>query len=427
MMEVINGNKPVTFEKNVFLSEILGARLSVKGHVVDGKLNDFVIVETGRLPEVTHLYITRKFGRPPLVIPWTLVADWSSKKIDINNGDLNNYINNAAEEKILLKDYILDKKVLDVEGREVEVVYDIKLVEVNGRLLVSEVDLSKYGRLRRVGLKGLANLIYKNEDISEQIISWAYIQPLPEHISSFKGNIKLNVLKEKLSDMHPVDLADILEELEPEQRVDIIDNLELEHASDTLEEIDPNVQRDIVIALTKEKAAKLINDMTPAQAADILAVLPSDERDIIVSMLDAENQEKVKANLEQQEENIINFTTLSFLTFTPKQTVGEALEIYRKTAKDKDVITYLYVLDEESKLAGVVDIKEVLMAEDNFLLLDIMTDIVITLNEDDNLSEAIEMFKRYDLRAIPVVNDEDKVLGVLTSRDMLNLKHRFLE
>lgn len=421
----MTNKKQVSLDKELFLSEIMGAKVFVEKTLI-GKLEDFVISETGKLPEVTHIYVLRKYGRPPLTIPWSLVSNWTTKDIKINSCELNNFLNNASEEKILLKDYILDKKVLDVEGREVEVVYDIKLIEVNSKLLVSEVDLSKFGRLRRMGLKGLASLFYKNEDISDQIISWTYIQPLPEQIGSFKGNIKLNVLKEKLSDMHPVDLADILEELEPEQRIDIIENLDIEHASDTLEEIDPNVQRDIVIALTKEKAAKLINDMTPAQAADILAVLPASERDIIVSMLDAENQEKVKANLEQQEENIINFTTLSFLTFSPKQTVGEALKIYRKTAKDSDVITYLYIVDD-GKLTGVVDIKEVLMAEDSFLLLDIMTDIIISLNEDDNLSEAIDMFKRYDLRAIPVVNEDDKILGVLTSRDTLNLKHRSLE
>ena len=127
--------------------------------------------------------------------------------------------------------------MLDIEDNEVEVVYDIRMTYTNGALFVTDVDLSRYGLLRRLGLKWLADLIYRpKEKGNPDIISWKYIQTLPENIDSFKGNVKLTVLKERLHDIDPVDLADIIEELDPSQRAAVFHELNVEHASDTLEE-----------------------------------------------------------------------------------------------------------------------------------------------------------------------------------------------
>src|SRR5665811_1812312 len=225
------------FQPFYFLSEILGAKVVLRGKKI-GKLSDIIIKENGKIPVVTHFYITRSFGNPSLLIPWENIRSMIDKEIVIDIEDKEKYEGVPGEEAVLLKDYILDKKVLDIEDREVEVVYDVKLVIKNNNLYVSEVDLSRYGLLRRMGLKGFANIIYKLADkIKDETISWTYIQPLPTKISTFKGNVKLKILKEKLSEIHPVDLADILEELDPEQRVTIFDKLETEHASNVLEAV----------------------------------------------------------------------------------------------------------------------------------------------------------------------------------------------
>lgn len=410
-----------------FLSEVLGAKITLNGTKI-GKLSDFVIVETSKLPEVTHLYVIRQFGKPALLLPVNLVTAWGVKNINISETDLSKYLYEYSDDLVLLKDYILDKKVLDVEDREVEVVYDIKLCLIGDKLYVSEVDLSRYGLLRRMGLKAIANYIYKSDSkIQDEIISWMYIQPLPQKLGRFKGDVKLKVLKETLSEMHPVDIADILEEMEPSQRATLFADLDPEQASDTLEEIDPNVQRDLVISMKKEKAAQLINDMTPAQAADVLAVLPSFEREEIEKLLDKETFEKVNSIIDLQEESITNLSTDSILKFSPEETVGHALKEYRKIAKDKDVIMYLYIVDESDILLGVIGIKEMLQENDETFLKDIMIDNVIALDEDSNLKEASAMFTRYGFRAIPITNESDKIIGAVTFRDMMKLKHRFLE
>ena len=408
------------------LTDIIGYRVMLRGKRI-GKLADLVVVEHIKLPEVTNVVIARPFGNPSIVVPFEKVLAIEPKTVTIEIDSFDAFVRELRPDEILLKDHVLDKKVVDIEGREVEIVYDIRLVKRAGKLYVTDVDLSRYGLLRRVGLKRLASFIYNLADkIKEQTVSWAFIQPLPPTMSLFKGDVKLNILKEKLSDMHPVDLADILEELDRDQRVAIFDGLDTAQASDTLEEIDPNVQRDLVFSLRKERVAELIDEMTPGQAADILSVLALEDATAILKMLSPENAKKIESILKKQEENILNFTTQEFLKLSPGMTAGEVQDEFRSLARGKDVIMYLYVVDGEDKLLGVIDIKELLMAKDADRLGDIMTETIISLNPDNTLKEASAMFARYGFRAIPVTDENDRILGVIHYRDMMNLNHRFL-
>lgn len=410
-----------------FLSEIINKKVVLSGKKI-GKLLDIIIVETGKIPEVTHFIAARPFGYPSLVIPWENIKEIKSGEIIIDVDDVKKYEGEPAENQVLLKDHILDKKVLDLDGNEVEVVYDIKMVLRNNKLYVSDVDFSKYGLLRRMGLKGIANFIYNLADkIKNETISWTYIQPLPEQISSFKGDVRLNVLKEKLPEIHPVDLADILEELDPGQRLAIFNELDSEHASDTLEEIEPRVQRDLISSINKERAAELINQMTPAQAADVLSILPAADADDILKLIDKENADKVQPLLDKHDDKILDFSTPDILRFSRYVTARYVLDRFRYAAKGKDVIMYIYVTDENDKLCGVIDIRELLQSELEARLDDIMTTSVISLNSNDTLTEASEMFSRYSFRAIPVVDNEDLLLGAVSYRDVMELKHRFVD
>jgi CBS domain-containing protein/sporulation protein YlmC with PRC-barrel domain len=414
-------------EEVFFLSEIVRAKAFVRGKKI-GTLSDLVIVENGKLPEVTQVCVARPFGDPSLLVPWPKVASLTAKEVHLDIEEVKQYEGEPVPDAVLLKDHILDKKVLDTEGREVEVVYDIKLALRNNKLYVTDVDLSKYALLRRMGLKGIANFLSNlGEKIRKQVISWTYIQPLPTQISSFKGDVRLKTLKDKLEDMHPVDLADILEEMEHKQRVAVFNELDANKASDILEEIEPTVQRDLVSSLKKEKVAQLVDQMTPGQAADILSILPLEEANAVVKLLSPENASKVQTILERQEEQIVNFCTLDVLKFAPAVTVEQTLDEYHRTAKEKDVIMYIYVVDENEKLVGVLDIRELLQANDKEILKNVMVPDVISLKANSTLKEAQEMFARYDFRAIPITDDNDKFLGVLPYRDMKTIRQAFGE
>src|SRR5208337_4495038 len=163
-------------------------------------------------------------------------------------------------------------------------------------LYVTDVDFGRYGLMKRLHLKPHIKILFGDSSkfLKKETLSWSYVQPLQENIGRFKGRVKLNVLKEKLPEIHPVDLADILEELSEEQRLVIFNELETGQASDTLEEIEPRVQRELISSIKKERAAELINEMTPAQAADILAILPAEEADGILKLIDQENAQKIQ-------------------------------------------------------------------------------------------------------------------------------------
>jgi CBS domain-containing protein len=414
-----------TADQEIFLSEILGIPVVLKEKKI-GTLGDLIIVETARIPEVKSLYVKRSFGYPSLIIPWENVVELGGQRIIVNIPALEPFEANPPEDALLLKDYVMDKKVLDLEESEVEVVYDIRLVQRNKKLYVTDVDTGKSARLRRFGL-GKISRVFSSEEPEDQMISWTYIQPLPNNIGSFKGDVKLKVLKENLAEIHPVDLADIIEELDHDQRMAVFASLDNEHASDTLEEIEPNVQRDLIASLDIAKVVPLISIMTPGQAADVLSVIPHSQAEDILEALSPEMVKKVKAITEKQEEKVIHYTTQKILRFLPDTLVEFVQNDYPNHARGKDVIMYIYVVDAQEHLLGVVDLKELLIADDKAPLSAIMSEHVITLNTESTLKEASQEFERYGFRALPVTDDEEHLIGAIPYRDVMDLTHHLLE
>jgi CBS domain-containing protein len=414
-------------EKRYFLTELIGARAYLHGKKI-GKLTDVIVVDQGKLAEVTHFQISRPFGDPALLVPQQKTRSLGPREITLDIEAPQSYVRGLLPGEIPLRDYLLDKKVLDIEGREVEVVYDIRLAVTGDKIYVSDVDISRYGLLRQLGLGAFANRLSKRSDNSEKnLIPWSYIQPLPPQLGALKGDLKLSILKERLAEIHPVDLADILEELDSSQRATIMEGLDTEHASDTLEEVEPAVQRDIVRSLRKDRVAELIREMTPGQAADILSVLPSDDKKSILKLLELSQVTKIEEILEEQDLHVISFASTRFFKFPPEITVEEAQLKCREMAKRIDVVMYLYIVDPNDKLLGVADIKDLFMAGDNELLKDLMVDNVITLNPGSTMKEALNLFTRYNFKALPVVGVNNVILGAVPYRDVMNVKHRVLE
>ena len=414
-------------EQEIFLSEVIGRRVTGQKKRI-GKLSDLVIVETEPLPLVTHIVVSRPFGHHQLLIPIDLVSEIGSQGVLVAVERPGEFELDPAAGAVLLKDYVLDKKVFDVDDKEVEMVYDVRLVRRNGIVYVTDVDTSRFGLLRRIGLKRLATYIYAHgEGMDEEMISWRFIQPLPSTITAFKGNVKLKVLKETLEKIHPMDLADILEDLDPDQRVMIFSELETETASDALEEIEPNVQRELISSLSRDRVVQLIDEMTPGQAADLLSVLPHADVNDLLELLNQVNAQKIRAILEKQEETILNYASMNCLMVSPDKTAEQVQEEYQKAACGMDVVMYLYIVDKDQHLIGVLDIKELLQAGDEQLMREIMIPEVIALTPESTLKEAYALFERYNLRALPMTDEENRLVGVIPYRDIMNLKHNFLE
>ncbi|MDD5385264.1 MAG: CBS domain-containing protein [Gallionella sp.] len=412
----------VVLEQKFFLSEIIDRKVYLINQKI-GRLNDVVIVETEKLPEVSHFVVNRPFGYPSLLLPWARLTLISNTEIVFDVSDPAEYERLPAEGSILLRSHVLDKKILDMDDHEVEVVYDISLEFKGDKLYVSEVDLSRRRILRRLGLKSLADWLSRQRE-KDTMISWIYVQRLPEHIGTFKGHVKLNVLKENISDIHPVDLADILEELDGDQRLAVFKELEPEHASDTLEEVEPRVQRELIHAMEKRHAAQLINAMSPAQAAVIIAALPTTEAGELLHMINKDSAARVQKIIDEHDENILLYTTQKFMKMPEFTRVDDVMTDFRKIAQDMDVIMYVYVTDEQDTLKGVVDLRELIAARPGQRLGEIMVDHVIGLSPDDTLRDAVDMFNRYSFRAIPITDAENRLLAVVSFRDIRGIEPR---
>jgi CBS domain-containing protein len=377
-------------------------------------------IRLGRLyPEVVNLIVGRSFGRPPLEVPFTYVTSIDTRRtmVEVPAGvKLREFDQETS--RILVKDMILDKKIIDTDEYEVEIVYDIHLLHAEGRMLVVHVDVTKAGMLRRLHFGWLARLLW-GEVKDTELLPWKYVQSLPTDIDRFHGNVKLTVSREKISDIHPADLADILEELSGEERMAVFNTLDTETAADTLEEAEPRVQRELVASLRRDRLAELFHTMTPAQIADILEILPRVDAEALKKSLSAEEVRKVSELLDAHDVKLPSLATERFLALPDSALVRQALTRFRSRTKRYDVIMYVYVTTAEGTLKGVVDIRELIQNRSDETLRNIMTEQIVTLAPTDTLADAASEFSKYGFRALPMVDEDRKLLGVVRYKDLL--------
>ncbi|HXX87109.1 MAG TPA: CBS domain-containing protein [Candidatus Acidoferrum sp.] len=402
-------------EQQFYLSDLIGKKI-LNGKEKIGKLYDLVVKENGaKFPVVTHIIVGRPFGDHFLLIEWEKVVSISQKEITVNIGNIFEYEKELAEKAILLRDYILDKKILDVTNREVEIVYDIKLVENKNKLYVTSVDTSRGRLLKRMKLGFLAN--DHPEAVKNATLSWLYIQPL-ENISSFSGDIKLKVLREKLAELPSVDLADVLEVLEEDERTELFASLDTKTAAAALDATEPRIQRQILSTISLERIAQIFNHLSPMEIADMIWILPQKDSEEIKQILNKEVAEKVKKIISEYDIPASTLALHRYLVFPSNTLVEDAFTRYRKEAPKSDVTMYIYVKDDEEQLKGVIDINELLQADPNATLEQIMTRHVVTVRPSTMRGELEVIFRKYRFRALPVIDESRKIVGVVREKDV---------
>lgn len=403
-----------------FSSELVRDRvIQQPAGTVIGRLKDLEIKMNGIYPEVINLIVDRSFGRPSLEIPFSYVKSMDAKKIvvEIPTGiTLKEFKDEPM--RIMIRDMILDKRIIDTDEYEVEVVYDIHLLHAEGKMYVVHVDISKAGMLRRLHLGWLYRLLYGGSK-ETGLLSWRYVQSLPSDIDRFHGDVKLKISWDKIRDIHPADLADILEELNTAERLSIFNALDTETAADTLEETEPRVQRQLIASVRRERIVELLNTMAPAQIADILEILPRAEAEALKGSLPKEASSKVNELLSEHVVSLMTIATHRYLALPETTTVNEALTKFQDRTKRYDVKMYVYVVTPDGMLRGVVDILELIQANPDETLGKLMTRQVVTLSPDDSISDAAREFGKYDFRALPMVDKGGKLIGAIRHKDYL--------
>jgi len=413
--------------QHFYLTDIFGTKVVMNGKKI-GVLSDLTIHAEDKTGQVEHISVSRMFGDKPLFIPWKFVSAFSLEEIKVTISNIKDYEKEPTDHDVLLKDQVIDKRIIDTKDNEVEVAYDIKLIYKDGNLFITDVDLSKFRMFKRLGMRAIGKFLqFFAGKMQDKTISWNFIQPLPTGMGPFKGDIRLNILKENLSAIHPVDLAHILEEMTYGQRSTIFKQLTLSQASQTLEALDPSLQGDIVESLTKEKTLELFDLMTPGQIADVLSALPRNMSFPLVQLLDDDTKNRVEGILEKQEQYVKNLMTQKIIKCHKEDVVKEIQDSFAHLAKHKDVAMYLYIVDEEERLVGVIDIKELLEAKETETLGDIMIKNIEILRPRSTYKEAAEIFAKYNFRAVPVADKHKKLLGAVTYTDLMKFKKRFVD
>ena len=404
------------FLGELFISDILKKPvLDPKGDEL-GRVKDFVVVKGEPLPKISSIIIVRKKGL--LNLPWTVLNIFNKRIISANvyGEALQSY--ELDEKDLLLVRDILDKQIVDVNGVKVVRVNDVKLEGYDTEAVLLAVDVGMRGILRRLGFErggeDLMRLFKKH--LPYNLISWNYIQPFEPKLTK----ISLTVPRQMLSELHPADIADIISQVSHKEGATFFKDLDVDVAAEALSELKPETQVDIITGMDTDKAADIIEEMQPDEAADILSDLPVDKAKEILESIEKEEAEDIQELLSHEEDTAGGLMTNVFIAYPPETTVRKAIENFKKDAEEIEIVYYIYVIDADEKLLGIVSLRDLLLADLDAKLSDIMETKVKTVTPETDEMEVAEIISKYNLVALPVVDIEGFMFGIVTVDDVLD-------
>jgi magnesium transporter len=407
----------MAYVSDVYLSEILGKQVIDQYGREVGKLWDLQIVPGPANPRVNRLIIKQRNRLFDVPMESLHLLNRLIITLNLSDSVLGRY--EPGEDDMLVKKHILDKQILDVNGAKVVRVNDIKLGEGDGTVSVIGIDVGLNGILRRIDGGSLIQktLLALGKPLKEHIIRWNYLQTMDPQLR----HLTLTVAKKQLGKLHPSDLAQILAEVQPEEGSEILSTVDEELAGEALHEVPMEVRERLLKEMDKETISDILEEMPPDEAADILGDMSEETSEELLSLMEREEAKEVKDLLSYEEDTAGGLMTNEFLDFSPDTTVDEAMADIRLLVPDVEFIYYLYVTDNEDHLLGVVTLKRLLTTPIYKKLEEIMTQNVKHVHVDTGRKEIAEMISKYDFIAIPVLDDDEKVRGVITVDDIIDL------
>jgi sporulation protein YlmC with PRC-barrel domain len=341
-------------------------------------------------------------------------------KLKVEEKDLEHFCPNEAW--LAVRKDLLDQQIIDTRGRKVVRVNDVDMAEqrINGtvELRVTDVDVGLTGAARRL-LQGLASpgVIRRiQERLPTRVIRWEFVNLIePDPLR----RVKLRITHQKLERMHPADLADIMEELSPTERHAIISSLDEQSAAEALAELDSRLTSQVVEKLDPEKAADILEEMDPDKAADVLGKLSPEVSQDVLEEMPGEEKREVEALLRFDESSAGGMMTTEFIVVGERATRAEALEWIQDQQAKLEQLDNIFLIDGEARLAGAVAIGTLLLAPDGEVLSELKSEPLVSLPPEAEESEVFELFDKYNLRSLSVVDPEAHVIGVITVDDVV--------
>jgi magnesium transporter len=392
----------------IFLASILDRPVQGKSGETIGKLDDLIVRMDEQYPLVAGLIV--KDGRRRFFVPARLLQDMNgTARLASSTVDLQQFSRRNGE--VLLRQDVLDHQLIDVTGRRIVRVNDVQLARLEGGFRVIGIDISPQALLRRLGPRAFAGRI-----IGRQIIDWTDAQYLAS-----AAPVQLKVSYDRLADLNPVDLARIVDALSYRESAEILSALDNETAAETLEEVSDERVADLLEGMDQERAADILEEMTPAAAADALEDLADDVAEQLLARMEPEEAADVQIHLAYDEDSVGRIMTTDFVSVPSGSTVGDALAAVRSLEEVPDPLLAVYVIDPDApeSLLGLVRLRNLILADPSTPVAEVMDGDLPTVSPEDQADDAARVLAEYNLLAVPVLDDDGRMLGVLTVDDAL--------
>ncbi len=399
-----------------YLSDIEHRRVIEPNGDEVGKLADVAVVPQGQFPPVQWAILGTAQGER--VIKWTDLA------AEIGHFRLKTRLANLPDatlppDALRLARDLLDKQIVDMHGAKVVRVNDLQLSDVDGQLRLVGADVGLRGLLRRVGTEAFAERFagLLGRKLPRGIIPWHLV----ERLESPDASVRLTIPHAKLALLHPADIADVVEEMSADERIAVFEQLDVETAAETLSEVEPEMQASIVSNLDEERAADILEEMDPDEAADLLQDLPEERREELVELMEKDEAQDVEELLTYPEDSAGGIMTTDFIALPRDLSTAQAIDRLRELKPDPALAYYLYVVDGEGRLDGVISLRDLVVAPPETNLAAVMDPRVLKVDAETPKEEVAALIAKYDLLALPVVDARRKLLGTVTVDDVVEL------
>lgn len=427
----------------IFLSALLRQSIYDTSRIRVGILQDICISLQETFPVITALIVQSNNGQGQRIIPWTQVHSIEQMPLELNvpATEIENYT--PRETEMLLRRDLLDKQIVDTQGFRVVKINDLKLAQIKKTARLVGADMSFGGLMRRLGLQPVMRALGHVLPVAtmEKTITWNYVEPIQMVTAGATGQlalagappgpgapgtvaaVQLSVSHNKLADLRPADIADILEQLDVEDAGVVLERLDMETAANTLNEVEEPRQSELLSELDPERASDLLERMAPDDAADILAEMSQQEAERLLSLMPLVDSQPIRELLRYGEETAGGIMTNEVLTLPQDASVEDALTYMRQHSAHLEMVYYLYIVDEQRHLVGVVSLRQLVTAEPAVQMQNLLDRDVIKVQVDTDQEEAARIIAKYDLLALPVVDSENRLCGMITVDDVIDVIH----
>lgn len=406
----------------LYATELMGARTyDAQGNYV-GKIREFFIEPADQPNRVAH-YLLSRGSFQPLVARYDQVASIrpGDVRLNVNEKALEPYEPNEAW--LAVQKDLLDQQIIDTRGRKVVRVNDVDFAEqrTNGsvELRVTQVDVGLPGAVRRL-FQGIASQRFIRKvqgQFPPRSIRWEFVNLVE---SDPLRRVKLRITHEKLEDLHPADLADIMEDLSAAERQGIIASLDEETAAAVLAELDARLTTQIVEKMDPERAADILEEMAPDAAADLLADLPKETSEELLEEMPGHEAAEVRELLEFDPSTAGGMMNTDFVFVGERSTREEVLNWMREQDLNLDQLDTIVLLDRDARFSGTVPVARLLLADSEQALGNLKTEPLLSLPPDASEKEVFEIFDKYNLRMLTIVNEENRPIGAVTVDDVVS-------